>query len=651
MIMNESLSSILYLLGMAGLSLWMSGAVLAKEPRSPYRLDRFTDLGAPVHRNQVYNHVLGKDARGNVRYYQAYRGTPWFLLSINPETGEQKEYIAHGHNGNPWGMLWASNGKLYITTGGGGTDDVFVFNPQTEKLTFLGRATDTEQVVWMLCEAENGKIYGGTYPNAKLISIDLATDELADLGRISPDQPYIRTLSTAGPYVYCNVGPSLPATWAYDTRTGRKTQILPDVLRTRKILRYGTAEKRADGQVYIYRPGSKDMMFRVDGLKVTPVDQMPPGIPLSQQGRPERAPLTLPDGTVISVDNLSGPDKYFWRTRPGSEPERVSVQYTGTSTPLWAVQEGPDGLIYGTTRTPLTLFVFDPETHQSRALGNPMGTNGQVYGWAWHAGRLFMASYGGSRFTVWDPDRPWRFGDQPGDNPQLLGTTGIGRPASLIVAPDDQHLLAGGLPDYGVTGGVLTVIDPDAPAADRFQIIERLLGEQSIASMVTIPGTDLVCIGTTWRGGSASESAPAPPRLLLWNFKTGKIEYETWATQHPAGIVQMAQVDGLIYATTSEDDGHLIVFDPANRKIVHTSPLGFGPGALFGLRYRERDGMLYAISGESIVRIDPATYAIERLGTYPGLTYGMAFANDSLYFCAGDRLIQLAIPPRAGSEN
>src|SRR5690606_21492232 len=145
------------------------------------------------------------------------------------------------------------------------------------------RATDTEQVVWMLCEAENGKIYGGTYPNAKLISIDLATDELTDLGRISPDQPYIRTLSTAGPYVYCNVGPSLPATWAYDTRTGRKTQILPEVLRTRKILRYGTAEKRADGQVYIYRPGSKDMMFRVDGLKVTPVDQMPPGIPLSQQ--------------------------------------------------------------------------------------------------------------------------------------------------------------------------------------------------------------------------------------------------------------------------------------------------------------------------------------------------------------------------------
>lgn len=638
-------------------SLSASTATRAEDAPEPFHPERFTDLGAPVQRNAIYNHTIGEDADGNERYYQAYRGTPWFLLSIDPETGEHKEFIAEGFDGNPWSLVWASNKKLYITTGGGGRDDVFVFDPATEELKFLGRPTDAEQVVWTLAEAEDGKLYGGTYPNAKLISIDLETDELKDHGRVSPDQPYIRTLATQGPYVYANAGPALPACWAYDTRDGSTTQILPDDLRTRDLLRYGTAEKRADGNVYIYLPNRDDMNYRVEGLEVTPVDELPPATPESHMGRPDRAVLTLNDGATLRVTVLSGPEKYFLRTPPGGKPERVEVDYTGSSTPLWAVEEGPDGLIYGTTRTPLTLFRVDPENdHAAEALGNPMGSNGQVYSWKWHDGKLFMASYGGERLSVWDPGKPWHFGGADGDNPLYLGTSKIGRPSSLVVAPDGETLIAAGLPTYGMTGGLLTLITPDASGKADIQTLEGLWGQQSAVSLATVPGTDLVCVGTTWRGGSGSTAEPAPPRLLLFNAATRKIEFETRAIPGDGVVEQMLCLNGLIYATTSEhqggvnDDGFLVVFDPHQREILHTAPLGHGPGSIFGLRHREADGMIYALSGDSVLRIDPQTYAIQRLGTYPGITYGMAMADDAIYFCADERLIRFEIPPISDQE-
>jgi hypothetical protein len=610
-------------------------------PSDAFHPERFTSLGQPVLRNAIYNHVLGTDGEGHPRYYQAYRGTPWFLLSIDPETGQTVQYTATGHNGNPWGMIWASDHKLYITTGGGGADDVFVFDPKTNSLNYLGRPTNTEVVIWSLSEGQDGKIYGGTYPNAKLISIDMKTGKLADLGRISPDQMYIRTLTANGPYVYCNAGPSQPQVWAYDTRNGHKSQMLPDALHMSKFARWGTAETRADGQVYVYVPG-KDYGYRVEGSKLGPrVESLPAKIHENLQGTSERDPVKLADGSTISVDVNSGPDGYFYRSKPGEAVKKIHVEYTGSPAPLWAVQEGPDGAIYGTTRTPITLYRWDPNAAQAKVLGNPMGTKGQVYGWLWHKGRLYMAAYGGSQLAVWDPGRAWHFGDKPEDNPRTLGSCHISRPASLIVAPDGEHLLVGGVPAYGVTGGILTILDP---ATGKIEVVKGLFGDQSIASMASVPGTDLVCIGTTWRGGSASNASASPPQFILWNFKTRKVEFRMDALSQPATLVQMDLVDGKIYCTTSDDSGHLVVFDPATRRVVHSAPLGFGPGTLFGLRYRSGDGMIYALSGESILRINPRTYAITRLGAYPGMKYGMALGGDYIYFCADDRLMRFAIP-------
>ena len=599
-----------------------------------FNAELFTDLGTPVKRNACYNHILGTDAQGNERYFQAYKGDPWFLLSIDPMTGETEQYTAE-RVGNPYGIWWARNKQLYIVTGGSGRDDVYRFDPADEQLHYMGHPTEAEHVVWMLCEGEDGTLYGGTYPDARLVAIDPATNQVRDLGRIPPTQKYIRFVDSKGPYVYCSVGPVKPEVWAYHTGTGEKTEILPESLREK--LSWGNAQKRADGEVYIY---AGEEVYRVDGVSVRPVEQLPPALPHNHQGRPDRQVLVMRDGTRITADRQTGTERRYFVQRPGEQRRAVECSYEGTKTHLWALESGPDGSIYGTTRSPITLFRIDPASDGVEVLGDPIGRNGQVYSWVWHEGKLHMAAYGMSSVTVWDPKRPWQFGADAESNPRWVGSCHIGRPTSLIVAPDGKHLLAAGLPHYGRTGGVLTVIDVEQA---EFEVVEGIVGEQSVMAMVTIPGTSLVCLGTTYHGGSAADEQYSDARLVLWDFDKRRAEFETVAAPGEGTIQQMVRAGDRVFGTTA-DEGRLFVFDIPTRTIVHNAALGFGPGSLFGLRYRQADGMLYAISGDSIMRINPETFASERLGTYPGMDYGMAISGDSIYVCAEANLVKFAIP-------
>lgn len=608
---------------------------VADETPEPFNEHLFTNLGTAVARNSLYNHALGHDTEGNPLYFQAYKGEPWILLVIDPLTGEAVQHTSE-HPGNPYGILFAQNGRLYVSTGGSGADRVYCYDPAVGELEYLGRPAGTEDVVWTLAEGDDGTIWGGTYPNAKLISIDPETHELRDWGRISPTQKYVRFLDAKGPYVYCNCGPSHAEVWAFDTRTGEKTEILPE--RFQEHLRYGYVQKRADGEIYL---DIADEKLRVDGLEFVSVDELPPTVPANHQGKPERQILEMPDGTRIIVDHQTGTERRYFVQPPEGQRRAVPFEYEGTKTSLWALEAEPDVLIYGTTRSPITLFRVDPATDEVTVLGDPIGANGQVYSWLWHDAKLYMAAYSGGRFTLWDPARPWQFGGAADSNPRYLGRLDIGRPSSLVLAPDGKHMLAGGVPGYGEVGGVITVFDPQT---EQVEVLPDLLGTQSVASMVSVPDTDLVCIGTTWRGGSASEAPEGDPRLLLWDFGTREIVHETVPVPGEDSIVQMVVVDDLIYATTI-GEGYLVVFDPYERGLVHTAALGYGPGCLFGLRQNPQDGMLYAISGDSIVRIDPESYAIERIGTYAGLDWGLGIAGDQIYLYSGSDLIKFAIPP------
>jgi len=582
--------------------------------------DHWDNLGVPVRRSHIYSQTVGHDTAGREVLYFGFSDSKVFVLALDPRTGRGKQLNLLGRGGQVWGLCAHSSGKAYASIGSG---EIFVLDVAADHVGLLGRAPKGEDVVWELYEAADGNLYGGTYPHAKLARVNAQTGAIEDLGRMDPEQMYVRTIATKDKYVYCGCGVTKPSVWAYNIRTGEKTQILPD--EARRGTGWGRASKRIDGHVYIY--GNGDRHWRVTGLQLERVGKVA-GLPA----------LQLDDGAHVFADDQAGLNRqYLLVTRDGKR-STVPFDYTASGTPLWSLIEGPDGRIYGNTHTPITLFAFDPATGKTHVYGDPVEHAGQIYSWMWHKGRLHMAAYSKCTYTIWDPGRPWNFGTEAGNNPRRLGKTSrhVQRANAMMLAPDGQHVFVGGLPSYGRVGGALAIVDPDAP---QFEVIERPVEPQSPWTLATTPDPTVIVIGTSTYGGSSTRQALKPGRVVFWDWQRRQKVGELTPWDDETVIGSLLRLGNELWVC-SAPKGKIAVYNFAAGKIVHMADYGCGPGRM---RLRESDGKIYASMAGRIVCIDPATRRHEIIGTYPDLHAAIAFTGKHLYAFAGTNLLRFRL--------
>jgi len=576
------------------------------------------DLGVQVNRSRIFSRAVGRDITGAEVYYLGMNG---FALALDPLTGEPAGPVGQFNFGDAW--IWHicahSNGRAYATAGLHG---VFEFDVATGEQRCIGPPPEGETVIWELYEASDGNIYGGTYPSAKLTRVNLDTDEIEDLGRMDPEQKYVRTIAVEGDYVYCGCGVTRPAVWAYHIPTGEKTQILPD--EAREGPGWGRAMTLIDGHVYLWGNGGGG--WRVSGLELERVEEIPHW-PYQE----------LEDGTRLYAWSGAGPNREYIVAPPGREQYTVAFEYETPGTALWDVFSGPDGRVYGNTHTPITLFAYDPETDETEVLGDPVGHAGQVYASTWIDGKLHMAAYSDCTYTVWDPAREWDFGLEPENNPRRLGTTSrdLQRAGDLILAPDGQHTIVAGLPGYGRMGGAVVIVDP---AAQQFEVFDDVVAPQSPWSLCTTPDDDVIAIGTTLYSGTGTDYEVTPGRLVLWNWRTHEVvrELTLWEDEH--------QIDSLLRLgdelwIMGAPNGKIAIYDFAQGEIVYDQDHDYGAGH-FTLG---PDGMIYSAMGGWVVRIDPATREHELLATMPGLGRQTAVVGGYLYGINGMKLMRLKI--------
>ena len=206
-----------------------SGAGWAEEVTEITPRDHWEDLGVPVRQSRIYSQTVGKDTTGREVYYLGFVDPKQtFVLALDPLTGKGKQLDLTGTAGQVWMVCAHSNGKAYATTG---TGAIFELDAAEGTTRLIGRAPEGERVVWELYEASDGNLYGGTYPSCKLARVNLANDQVQDLGRMDPEQMYVRTIATEGDFVYCGCGVTRPAVWAYNLKTGEKMQLLSNAAR------------------------------------------------------------------------------------------------------------------------------------------------------------------------------------------------------------------------------------------------------------------------------------------------------------------------------------------------------------------------------------------------------------------------------------
>ncbi|MBI5091957.1 MAG: PQQ-like beta-propeller repeat protein [Candidatus Hydrogenedentes bacterium] len=625
-----------------GVALAIVGGVMVCAHAAETGKSPFESLGKPVPKGGLMGCIVGPGPTdGSERIYFNFRqeGGKLFLVSADPDTGKSEQYQSPVGTG-AWGFIVGPDNKIYLGThqGDDPSDDgqVLVFDPKhpEKQIQVVGRPSATETYLWMFTIGKDGKIYGCTYPGAKLVSYDPKTGALADLGVMDDSQKYSRSVCT-GPdgKIYVGIGYGRGNVVMYDPATGKHESILPDAYRKEPEQTVGEVYAGVDGNVYI-------KATRVDPAKpdAKPGDARPTTSVtlLVKDGKAELSekPATavshtkLKDGRVVQNPNLNG--TYELAATDG-KVEKKTFTYKGASG-IFMVSNGPLGRIYGGTWMPCEVFSYDPATGKTENPGNPCEVGGEIYSMLDHHGSLYVCAYPGSFLSKWDPSKPWNYGHDPDNNPRGFGPLGPGhlRPRAMVHGPNEL-IYIGSYPEYGRPGGSLGVWDPA-----QEKLIENyhpLVKDQSIATLVYDPGSGLIFGGSSTAGGGGSTPAAPEAKFFAFDPKAKKLVLEEAPYPGAQTIVSMALAGRKIFGVA--DAGKLFVYDIDAKKYVHKAELGLGemPDCSLALW---KDGKFYGVSQNKVFRLDPDTFATTVLAEYPGkIRCGLAIDDHGIYF--GDK--------------
>jgi hypothetical protein len=597
----------------------------------------FENLGVPVTKGGLMGVLVGPGpSEGSERIYFNFRqdGGKLFLVAVNPATGASEQFQSPVGTG-AWGFMVGPDNKIYLGThegpDPGDSGQVLVFDPkQPEKqIQVIGRPSESETYLWMYTIGLDGRIYGCTYPGAKLVAYDPKTGELADLGIMDESQKYTRSICT-GPdgRIYVGVGYGRANVVVYDPKTGEHRAILPDIYREDPAQTVASVYKGSDEKVYI--TGTK--MVEKDGKKAAEsVALVVNGDSIEETASPASAVsrTTLQDGRVVRGATLDGT---YELVTPDGTVEKKTFTYAGAGSGIFMVSTGPLGRIYGGTAMPNQIFWYDPATGDLGNPGNPTDVDGEIYSMVTTGDWLYVCAYPGSYLSKWNPSKPWNYGHDAEHNPRGFSRLGVGhlRPRAMILGPDDK-IYIGSYPEYGRHGGALGIWDPvgDTLLSNHHNLIPN----QSIVSLVFDPVTGLVFGGSATAGGGGTDPIEKEARFFAFDSKEGRCVFEDTPFPGEQSIGSMAMVGRKVFGIAGKDN--LFVYDPDAKKYLYKGSLGIGAVVECALGLW-KDGKLYGLTGTTVFRLDPDTYEVTVLATYPGwIRCGFAMDDHGIYF--GDR--------------
>ena len=301
---------------------------------------------------------------------------------------------------------------------------------ETKTLVDCGRPSKTEEYIWQLVVGSDKKLYGCTYPNAKLVRYNPVTGKGEDLGRMSPTEEYNSFIAaSADGFIYSGIGFKIDIA-AYQIASGQSRSILPALRRAagRQLLSHGECVEvynGADGHAIASVDG---VWARLDGWNATNATQ-------SQIEKDPRLAggLMLADGNHVHYDGRAVTICEGSRLTPGgsckqtNQTHALSPPYSGREQNIFRIGIGPDGLLYGGTALPIHVFHVDPNSTNTTAWANidHGATNafggGEFYSFlAWKDVLLGAAYHGHSPIMAYRPGQPWKPGVEASSNPRHI---------------------------------------------------------------------------------------------------------------------------------------------------------------------------------------------------------------------------------------
>jgi streptogramin lyase len=584
---------------------------------------QFESLGIPVRAGGLKGCLVGPDGRGGEALYFNFNqvGGNLFLVQVNPNTGESRQFNAPQGPG-AWAFTLGPDDRIYFGTWDGGL--ILRFDPkQPDKgIEVVGKPAASESYIWEFAVGAEGKLYGCTYPQAKLVSFDPATGAMEDLGRMHPTEMYARSVAT-GPNgkVYVGIGTTKGDLVVFDPKTRQHRSLLPPNLEGAKGWSTVGVSRRADGTVYATFGTN---LMRLDDETVTRVGRVP--------GPP---PLKLRDGREVTEYDRG---EFSLKDPRTGAVTRRTFKYAGAGDAIFVVGVGPSNCVYGSTVMPMEVFRYDPQANRSEHLGGMPG--GEVYSFLEYHGRLYLCYYSGAVMNLYDPAKPfWQFGRTPDCNPISFGGVGDGhlRPRAMIDGPDGM-IYVGSEPPYGQFGGAMAVWDPKQNKT--IENYRHIVTNQAIVSLAYESRSGLIFGGSGNWGGGGTRPVGKEAKFFAFDPKSKEKVLETalapGARSYPATVA----AEGKVFTTVGNT---LLVFDPQTRSVVKTIAL---PGGQTEISLgRHASGKLVGLAGGSVYVLDAVKQEIVHTAKAPThINCGFALTDAAVYFGSGPTLWCYRLP-------
>ncbi len=597
-------------------------------------------VAAPVARSRGAAAAVDGDGNRVVLVWPSARGTD-SLMIIDAVTGEIEQiFLERGLGNSPFSVLFSSKNKFYTLFG----ERFYEFDPSSRSFTFVGEALGHASG---MIEDGNGVIWAGITPGGHLMSFDPESRELANHGRINDDE-WAQWLSTmaydeAG-WIYAGIGFGATQVAGYNPATGESRRFIPG---EKRVTGRGRVFTGTDGKVYATAPGWGWHILE-DG-EASPLEaESPPVGPMPMKtGAQESVFRDFPDGSRIL--ELDVPEGYMRVQDADGAVREVSFSYLSEGPGISSIIKGPDGALYGSTGHPLRLYRFDPGTGEFSHHGLK-DYNGHMNAMASQRGIVFGAMYPYGDLYGYDITKPWRDRDADDPNPRRYGvrpSPDIFRTHVLLAHPDGRHLVMGGTPVYGATGGGLFIYDMETDASHVLSH-EELLEHHSPYSLAALPGGDLVG-GTSIEAGTGGRPKAEHAELYIFDFSSREVVWRAALFPGSSAVSDLlTSPEGLVYGITN--DSIFFVFDPELRKLLHQESLFGYYGPHSGSQAPRvlalgADGNLYILFRESIVRVLSETFEHAMITETPVYTgTGTPLVDGRMYFTHGSHVWSFGAP-------
>jgi outer membrane protein assembly factor BamB len=606
----------------------------------------FTDHGvaAPVARARGVAATSDQDGNPIILAWPAdHRGTGSILI-VDAATGESEQVeVPGGYGPSPYANLLSTRNRFYSLF----NNRFFEFDAGSRSFTFSREVSG--RFAMSITEGPDGRIWAASYPDSHLLSYDPETGELREHGTLNeeswPQYPRAIAVGSSG-WLYVGIGTTESQIIAYNPETGTRRRLAePDERRTG----HAPVWRGTDGNVYgrLYPDGSWYELAdgRARRISEPPVERKP-----IMHGSQSAVLRNFPDGWQLEEVNL--PEKWALVRKPDrDEPVHIRFDYETAGSHVMSLVKGPEDVLYGSTGHPLRLYTFDPKAEELSHRGL-MGLNGHLNALDVLDGRLYMGLYARGGLLCYAPGESWDDRGTADSNPGLLfwATPTIHRPHAVVAHANGRHVVMGGTPDYGRTGGGLAIYDRQTGSRTLVSH-EELLEYHSPYAMAGLSG-DRIAVGTTTSAGTGGESRVDEAQLFVYDLVGQEITYQAPAVPGAREITDLlAEADGeRIFGIAERDESPMFFgFDPRAQQVLQREALT-DYGRIAGVQgsrvmVQGADGTVYILFRESIVTVDPDSYAHQKLAALPVRAgAGLALHDGRLYFASESHLWSYNVP-------